>query len=326
VTEEVLTNRTPEAHAKVLEDFRSYAGGKAGQFVPPRADKMMVAMPGGNGGAEWGGPATDPKGVLYVNENETPRLLGLTLARTPASPGERVYLQRCSSCHGADRTGAPPEIPSLVDVNRRLTDTQIHDLIDQGKGRMPSFPDLNPQQVTALLGYLRAPSLPRSDGSSPIASANDADVRQPPSSSRYNSSKPFFNDPDGFPATVPPWGTLNAIDMNTGKYLWRVPLGYYPELLAKGLKDTGTLNYGGPVVTAGGIVFIAATAYDNKIRAFNSSSGKMLWEGDLPMAGLATPATYMVNGQPYVVIARGGEGGPQFRGPRGGVYVAFTLP
>jgi quinoprotein glucose dehydrogenase len=149
----------------------------------------------------------------------------------------------------------------------------------------------------------------------------------PTGGSKYKSNKGWFADPDGYPAIVPPWGTLSAIDMNTGTYLWHIPLGYYPELAAKGLSNTGTLNYGGPLVTGGGIVFIAATAFDCKIRAFDSQSGKLLWMGDLPLPGTATPATYSIGGKQYVLIATGGEGGgSQFRGATGGVYVAFTLP
>jgi glucose dehydrogenase len=132
-----------------------------------------------------------------------------------------------------------------------------------------------------------------------------------------------FLDPDGYPAIVPPWGTLNAIDLNTGKYLWKVPLGEYPALAAKGMKNTGSENYGGPVVTAGGLVIIGATIYDRKIRAYNSQTGTLLWEADLPFAGVATPATYMVNGKQYIVIATSGQRDP--KGPQGAAYIAFTL-
>jgi quinoprotein glucose dehydrogenase len=133
-----------------------------------------------------------------------------------------------------------------------------------------------------------------------------------------------FKDADGYPATRPPWGTLNAINMNTGKYLWKIPFGFYPELAAKGLKNTGSESYGGPVVTASGLLFIAATIYDRKIRAFETSSGKLLWEADLPFAGTATPATYMVGGDQYVVIAT--SGARNLKGPKGASIVAFRLP
>jgi quinoprotein glucose dehydrogenase len=131
-------------------------------------------------------------------------------------------------------------------------------------------------------------------------------------------------DPDGYPAIAPPWGTLSAINLDTGKYLWQIPLGEYPELAAKGLKDTGSENYGGPIVTAGGIVFIGATIFDSKFRAFDSTTGQLLWQASLPFAGRATPATYKVQGKQYVVVATGG--GRYNLTPGRGVYVAFSLP
>jgi len=134
-----------------------------------------------------------------------------------------------------------------------------------------------------------------------------------------------FNDPEGYPATKAPWGTLNALDLNTGRCLWQLPLGQYPELVAKGLPDTGSENYGGPIVTAGGLLFIAATNFDHKFRAFDKTTGDLLWETTLPFAGNATPATYEVNGRQFVVIAAGGSS-MNPRGPIGGVYLAYALP
>jgi quinoprotein glucose dehydrogenase len=333
VTEDILTNRTPEAHAWAVKRFRSFSGGDAGQFAPPRLDKITAALPGANGGGEWGGPAVDPTtGILYVNANETPRVYGLNIPPAANSRGERVYQQRCSACHGITRAGAPPEIPSLVGVGQRLTDQQILALIHQGKGRMPPLPDIREDQLNLLIRYLKAPAArSMASGLTPKAAMPDDDstdgAADPNVGSHYKSNKGWFADPDGYPAIVPPWGTLSAIDMNTGNYVWKIPLGYYPELAAKGLTNTGTLNYGGPLVTGGGVVFIAATAFDRKIRAFDKRNGKLLWESDLPLPGLATPTTYLVNGKQYVLIATGGEGGgSQFRGKTGGEYVAFALP
>jgi quinoprotein glucose dehydrogenase len=133
-----------------------------------------------------------------------------------------------------------------------------------------------------------------------------------------------FLDPDGYPAITPPWGTLNAIDLNTGKYVWKIPLGEYPELVAKGVTNTGSENYGGPIVTASDVLFIGATVYDKKFRAFDSLTGKLLWETLLPYAAVATPATYMIDGKQYVVVAVGGGKDP--KAASGSVYVAFTLP
>ena len=130
-------------------------------------------------------------------------------------------------------------------------------------------------------------------------------------------------DPDGYPGIEPPWGTLNAINLHTGEIAWKIPFGEFPALVEKGLRDTGSENYGGPIVTAGGVLFIGATNYDKKFRAFDKVTGKLLWETTLPAAGNATPATYQVGGRQYVVIAAGGG---KFGAPSGGSYVAFALP
>jgi quinoprotein glucose dehydrogenase len=117
---------------------------------------------------------------------------------------------------------------------------------------------------------------------------------------------------------------LNAIDLNTGKYLWKIPLGYYPELAAKGQADTGSENYGGPLVTASGLLIIGATLYDKKIRAFHTETGALLWEDTLPFAGLATPITYMANGRQYIVIATSNARGSA--PSSGAAYVGISLP
>jgi quinoprotein glucose dehydrogenase len=132
-----------------------------------------------------------------------------------------------------------------------------------------------------------------------------------------------FRDADGYPAVAPPWGTLNAIDMNTGQYRWRIPLGYYPALAKRGRGDTGTENYGGPITTASGLLFIGATVFDRQFRAFDKETGALLWQTELPYSGVATPATYMVDGRQYVVIATSGGRDPS---QRGAAYVAFALP
>jgi quinoprotein glucose dehydrogenase len=191
---------------------------------------------------------------------------------------------------------------------------QVLALIHQGKGRMPGFPKLQGEEITALLRYMGVPE----HISQPQPVGEDAQLKY-----RFTGYRKFL-DEDGYPAISPPWGTLNAIDLNTGRYLWKIPLGAYPELTAKGMKDTGTENYGGPIVTAGGVVFIGATIFDRKMHAFDSHTGKLLWEATLPFAGHATPATYMIDGKQYLVIAAGGGRDPKW--PSGGVYIAFGLP
>jgi quinoprotein glucose dehydrogenase len=132
-----------------------------------------------------------------------------------------------------------------------------------------------------------------------------------------------FLDPEGFPAIKPPWGLLIAIDLNRGEFVWQVPLGEYPELTARGVPATGTENFGGTIVTAGGLVFIGGSK-DEMFHAFDSATGKLLWRHKLPAGGYATPATYSVNGRQFVVIAAGGAGKPGTA--PGDAFVAFSLP
>ena len=312
-----LTNRTPEAHAWAVKQFKNMIGG--GQFVPPSVDKLTIDMPGFAGGGEWGGVAVDPStGVLYVNANDTAWLVGLTVPPPAGSLGEKVYQNQCSGCHGIDRAGSPPAIPSLRGIEGILTDQEIAATIRGGKGRMPPFSSLSDEQVQAVIRYLT--KAPQQQEDRPPRAAGKATDDMPYKTIGFRR----FTDPEGYPATAPPWGTLSAIDLNTGKYLWKIPFGTYPELVAKGVSDTGSDNYGGPVVTDGGLLFIGASVFDQKFHAYDKTTGKLLWETELPFSGLATPATYMVNGKQYVVIAAGG--GQSSRKPSGGVYVAFALP
>ena len=329
LTADMITQRTPEAHRAALQAFQNFRS--AGQFVPFSVSKQTVVFPGYDGGAEWGGPAIDVRsGVIYINANDVPWTGGLVEDTGKESSGEEIYADSCIICHGDDRRGSPPAFPSLLGISARMSDTQIASTIRYGKGRMPSFTNLSEWDLNRLLEYLKTPEGVVPQANTPVASstADAANANNPASSSmhpRYRfTGYRKFQDPDGYPAVVPPWGTLNAIDLNTGKYLWKVALGEYPELAAKGEKDTGSENYGGPVVTAGGLVFIGATMFDDKLRAFDSSTGKLLWEYKLPFAGLATPAVYMLDGKEYVVIAASGGRNP--KEPAGGLYIAFALP
>lgn len=330
-TRDMVTNRTPEAHNWALKEFDRYIS--QGQFIPHSVDKIDIMLPGTSGGGEWGGPAIDPNGVLYVNSNEMPRLYGLTAPPPPGSEGERVYQDRCSSCHGQNRAGAPPAIPALNGITALLSDNEIAQTIQQGKGRMPPFPDIDGKQASALIQYLKIPGGGRREPSPegrPEAVASGArgsgSTDEPifPRDPLKTVGSLYFWDPDGYPAITPPWGTLNAIDMNTGKYLWKIPFGEYPALAAQGMHNTGSQNYGGPIVTASGLLFIGASIYDHKFHAFDAKTGKLLWEATMPYSASATPATYVVNGKQYVVIAAGGTA---YCGcPLGGVYIAYTLP
>jgi quinoprotein glucose dehydrogenase len=314
LTEDMLTNRTPEAHAWAVEKFRTFRSD--GIFVPFALNKQTVNFPGFDGGAEWGGPAVDPKtGVIYINANEMAWTGGLTESKA-ASPGEAIYRSQCSVCHGTDRGGSPPAFPSLIEINKRLTDEQIIATVQQGKGRMPGFPGLSDTQLQTLLQFLKG----QSPAGNPQPTSNASSEAPQYSFTGYQK----FLDPDRYPAIAPPWGTLSAIDLNTGNYLWKIPFGEYPALAANGMKNTGSENYGGPILTKSGLLFIGATLYDHKFHAFDSRTGKLLWETQLPYAGRATPATYMVDGKQYIVIATGAVRFDPT--PAEGVYVAFSLP
>jgi quinoprotein glucose dehydrogenase len=311
LSEDMLTNRTPEARAWALERFRTFRS--EGQFVPFSAGKDTVIFPGFDGGAEWGGSGVDTQtAILYVNANEMAWTGALAPDAGENSP-KALYMSQCSVCHGEKMTGSPPAMPSLVGVGNRLSPQQIGATIKNGKGRMPAFANFDDGQLYALIDFIvsgKSKELPSAEPPSP-------DMKF-----RFTGYHKFL-DPDGYPAIAPPWGTLNAINLNTGEYVWKINLGEYPELAAEGLKNTGTENYGGPVVTAGGLVFIGASDFDKKFRAFDKATGELLWQATLPFSGNATPATYVVKGRQYVVIAAGG--GKDLKSPSGGVYVAFAL-
>lgn len=312
LTADLLTNRTPGMHQWALEKFRTFRS--EGQFVPFSVGKDTVIFPGFDGGAEWGGPAVDPEtAIIYINANDV-AWTGALAENDGGNSPKSVYLSQCGVCHGDQMMGSPPAIPALVGVADRLAATQIAMSIKNGKGRMPGFPNLTDDQMSALIGYLTSGESKELESSGP-----------PPASMKYRlTGYKKFLDPEGYPAVAPPWGTLNAIDLNTGEYVWKLPLGEYPELAARGMKNTGTENYGGPIVTASGLLFIGATNFDKKFRAFDKSTGELLWEAVLPFAGNATPVTYQVSGRQFVVIAAGG--GKDLKTKSGGVYVCFALP
>ena len=309
-TEEDYPNFTPETTEYVMERLNGIKHG--GQYIPPTMDGVVI-FPGFDGGGEWGGAAVDIEtGIMYVNGNEMPWIHQMIDLAEQRSFGQRLYAANCSSCHGADREGDPQQVyPSLINVKDRLSRSDMNGIIENGKGVMPGFAQISTQERGALIAFIRNESEDESlsEEEHPLASPYG-----------YTGFNRFF-DEEGYPAVKPPWGTLNAINLNTGEYKWTTTLGEFDELTSRGIPPTGTENYGGPVVTAGGLIFIGASK-DEKFRAFDKQTGEVLWETKLPAGGYATPSTYQVNGKQYIVIACGGG---KMGTKSGDAYVAFAL-
>ncbi|HVQ30424.1 MAG TPA: PQQ-binding-like beta-propeller repeat protein [Vicinamibacteria bacterium] len=317
LTEADLGDLDPESHRDLVERFRKVRS--AGQWVPPSREGTVI-FPGFDGGGEWGGAAFDEdSGLLYVNANEMPWVLTMVpidrgKESTDAARGRLTYQQNCVVCHGIDQKGDPQgQYPGLVGVAQKRSREEVDRIIAGGKGVMPSFGMLTARQREDLVAFLF--------GDAPKAAEpgdDPPDDSIPYTHTGYNR----FLDKNGYPGVKPPWGTLNAIDLNAGAIRWTKALGELPELKARGLAPTGTENYGGPVVTAGGLLFIAATR-DEKFRAFDKDTGEVLFETALPAGGYATPSTYSVGGKQFVVIACGGG---KMGTKSGDTYVAFALP
>ena len=316
-TEAEVTDLSPASHDAVLKQLQATRTGR--QFIPPSTQGTVI-FPGFDGGGEWGGAAVDPSsGILYVNANEMAWILTMveidrSKQTTASALGHRTYQINCMVCHGPELKGDGHVIPSLAAIKKKLPRSEVDKTIAHGKGVMPAFAQLSDNERANLVAFLF--------GDAPTAASANSENEPLPTIPYTTTGYNRFLDPDGYPAVKPPWGTLNAINLNTGDLAWKVPLGELPELVKRGRPGTGTENYGGPVVTAGGLVFIGATK-DEKFRAFDSHTGKLLWETTLPAGGYASPATYAVGGKQYVVIAAGGG---KMGTKSGDAYVAFALP
>jgi len=314
-TEDMINSIDVPASFPIIEKFKTLRTGT--QFNPPSKEGTII-FPGFDGGAEWGGPSFDPAtGILYINSNEMPWILTMVDVRMNAktSLGSQLFQTYCASCHGLDRSGDPQHgYPSLEHADQKFNPSTLSKFISKGKGMMPAFASLKPDERDAIAHYLLNLDEKQKQGE------KGAFERHPEvlfSNTGYNR----FVNSEGYPAVEPPWGTLNAIDMNTGETQWQVSLGEFEELKSKGIPPTGTENYGGSVNTKSGLIFIAAT-HDEKIRAFDKEHGKVLWEYKLPFGGYATPAIYEVDGQEFIVVACGGG---KMGTKSGDVYVAFSL-
>jgi quinoprotein glucose dehydrogenase len=315
IEESDLADRTPEVRRYARDIWEKSL--KNNPFAPPDTQTMLL-FPGFDGGGEWGGAAFDPEGsVLFVNSNEMPWVVQMKEFQSSgeysaASKGRQLYTALCLSCHGHDREGGEMfgNVPSLVGLTQRMDAEAVRAVIKNGKGVMPSFPLLAQEEFEAVAAFLLESEIQVKEG------RKENIWPYPYVFMGYNR----FHAPDGMPAIQPPWGQLTAVNLSTGKIKWQIPLGHHPKLPPQD-PPSGTENYGGPVATAGGLIFIAATM-DEKIRAFDKDTGKTLWESKLPAAGYATPATYLVDGRQYVVIAAGGG---KLGTPSGDAYVAFRL-
>ena len=309
-----------------------------GLFTPPGLTDV-IEMPGNNGGANFQGAAVDPvHGKLFVVSKDLPAMLKLELnpveeiveTGSPEEKGRAAFDSNCRLCHGADRAGQPPAVPSLVDVESRLSPDQIISIVKHGRGLMPGFPRLSNAALNSLLDYLVHPEL----APEPSGPAKAPSVQLPPEKLRYRSSFGFMFSNSGLPVIAPPWTTLTAYDLNQGTIEWQVPLGEVPELAAKGFKDTGShFPKVGPVVTAGGLIFTGTR--DRKVRALDSSTGNVLWQAELQAGLEGMPAVYEIHGNEYVVFCAAAPatththdlpGHPALQAPIPGAYVAFALP
>lgn len=287
-------------------------------YAPPAIEPVLL-LPGYDGAAEWGGTAADPdEGILYVNSNEMAWIMEMEESKqgaAPLPPGEATYSQYCVICHQKDRSGlAASGFPSLLNLGARLDKDAVSTVISQGRGMMTGFPQISGEEKKALLRYLFDEQDKLEVGET--ASIN-TEYKLPYKHKGYNK----FLDSNGLPGIDPPWGTLHAIDLNDGSFLWSVPFGETPGLKQKDGSPTGTESYGGPVVSQNGLLFIGATK-DGYFRVYDKRSGELLWQYLLPAPAFATPAAYQVNGRQFIAIACGGE---KLGTQKGNKIIAFSI-
>lgn len=321
-SDDINTHLPDSSINKIKKDLSGYRFGK--MFIPP-GKQTSVVFPGFDGGAEWGGPTFDPEtGILYVNANEMGWLLTIRDIK-PEPPktenigqaGLRLYDKHCVSCHAADRKGSGNN-PGLLNIQTKSNPKDFLELLNSGRRMMPSFNHISNEEKEAIVSYILDQK--KEQQKKFVRSPQPADTFL---NLQYATTGYFkFLSPEEYPAISPPWGSLTAIDLNSGEHVWKTALGEYPELKSKGIPATGTENYGGSVVTSGGLLFIAASK-DGKFRAYNKRNGKLLWEYDLPFPGFATPSIYNVNGKQFIVIACGGG---KLNTKSGDAFVAFALP
>jgi len=335
MTEQDLTSFSPAARDSLLKKFRSLR--YEGLFTPPDLRGTLM-IPGTRGGSNWGGGAFDLEtGIFYVKSSDSPEIDHLQKVKpsenfskeSPFNQGKAIYMKNCSGCHGRDRGGNEPDYPALSGIKDKLTKEVALKKIKEGSGRMPSFEKIVEGREDAIIAYLfditeKRPSRKESDlfevHTNRLSVSEDAETEDTATVYLNVTAFSHFNDIEGRPAIKPPWGALNAINLNTGEYAWKVIIGNLPELQQPGAPETGAEGYGGPIVTAGGLVFIGGT-HDKKFRAYDKDSGKLLWETTLPAVANATPCTYESEGRQYVAVSVAGD-----KENPAGFIMAFALP
>ena len=338
MTADDLSDFSPAAHDSLIKLFNSLR--YEGLFTPPSV-KGTLNLPGTIGGSEWGGAAFDPAtGILYLKANESPeidllQIIDPVIASTNLSAhddGKNIYTTYCATCHKADRTGDEPIYPSLTDLKKRMTEMEALNKIKEGGGKMPPFASILQGHEEGIINYLFEKTdkrlLQSERDLSEIRSNRLSNIEVKTEKEKPDTAAAYLNitayaqlkDPDGHPAIKPPWGTLNAINLNTGEYEWTIPVGNHPELQKKGEPITGSTGSPGPIVTAGGLVFIGGSR-DRKFQAFDKATGKLLWETILPGFASSTPCTYKSNGKQYIAVSVAGNK----ESPAGSI-MAFALP
>ncbi len=322
MTEQDLTSYTQAGHDSILKKFRSMR--YEGLFTPPDLKRTLM-LPGSRGGAEWGGAAYDPKtSVLFVKSNDSPEIQSMKKVdqekeaknQTVFQQGKSLYMTYCVSCHGKDKNGDEPNYPSLIGLKNRMTREAALDKIKKGGGKMPAFASVVKGKEKGMIAFLYE----REQNSGKATKMETGQTKAGADKYLNLTAYGHFRDPQGNPALRPPWGTLNAINLNTGEYEWQIPLGNSEKYQDKNGPETGQEGSAGPIVTAGGVIFISGTN-DQKLRAFDKNSGKLLWQTRLPGVANATACTYMANGKQYVALSVGGN-----KGNPSGFLMAFGLP
>ena len=321
MTEEDLMYYSEEDHQAILEQFRSVR--YEGLFTPPDL-RGTLSLPATRGGANWGGAAFDPTtNYLYIRGNNLPEIQTIVdidkhfAARNNSvfESGRVVYMQHCSTCHGNEKAGSPPAIPSLVNLGEKMADSEALSKIKMGGGAMPGYAGvISESEQNALIAFLY------NRGAEVSESSTQENQEEKPV--RYGNISAYrtWSGPSGNPAMKGPWGTLNALNLSTGEYEWQIPLGNDEELQEPGGPITGLLGRSGPMATAGGLVFISG-AEDKKLWAFDSKKGELVWEYELPAANNANVCSYYIDGIQYIALSVGGTK----ENPSGSI-MTFALP